>query len=231
MKHYGTARWVDFARALAPETDLTAMQDHLSGGCSECRQTVDFCDRLAAVCGGMVGREVPESAVRLAQAIFPAQAPPRPKRVARIPVELIFDSFLVPSPVGLRATWQVGWQALYRAGDCSVDLRVEPDLGSSRAAVIGQISNHVAPDVEMADIPVCLKHGKLVLAEARSNRFGEFQMEYEQQGRIQLCIYLSGGSQCIQVPIKKLATDRRSFAGRVNGGAPARSARSESLGK
>jgi hypothetical protein len=179
----------------------------------------------------MVGREVPESAVRLAQAIFPAQAPPRPKRVARIPVELIFDSFLVPSPVGLRATWQVGWQALYRAGDCSVDLRVEPDLGSSRAAVIGQISNHVAPDVEMAGIPVCLKHGKLVLAEARSNRFGEFQMEYEQQGRIQLCIYLSGGSQCIQVPIKKLATDRRSFAGRVNGGAPARSARSESLGK
>src|ERR1017187_3224809 len=163
MKHYGIAEWAAFARALAPETDLTAMQDHLSGGCSECRQTVDFCDRLAAVCGGMVGREVPESAVRLAQAIFPAQAPPRPRRVARI--------------------------------------------------------------------PVCLKHGKLVLAEARSNRFGEFQMEYEQQGRIQLCIYLSGGSQCIQVPIKKLATDRRSFAGRVNGGAPARSARSEPLGK
>jgi hypothetical protein len=216
MKHYAIARWVDFTRALAPETDRAAMQEHLAGGCSECREIEDFCARLTAACRGMVGCEVPESAVELARAIFPAQTSPRPKRAARIPVELIFDSFLVPSPAGLRASWQVGWQALYRAGDCSVDLRVEPDLGSSRAAVIGQISNHAAPEVEMADIPVCLKQGKLVLAEARSNRFGEFQMEYEQQGRIQLCIYLEEGSKCIQVPIKKLATDRRPATNRVN---------------
>jgi len=218
MKHYAIAQWVDFARALAPEQ--AAMRDHLAGGCAECRQSVDFWDNLAAVCRGMDGYEVPESVVRLARAIFHAQAA-QPKRLVRVPVELIFDSFLVPSPVGLRATWQIGWQALYRAGDCSVDLRVEPDLSSSRAAVIGQVSNHLAPEVEMADIPVCLKHGKLVLAEARSNRFGEFQMEYEQQSRIQLCIYLEGGSKCIQVPLKKLATDKRSGAGRANVDTPA----------
>jgi hypothetical protein len=239
MKHYGIAQWVDFARALAPEGDQAAMQKHLAGGCSECLQIVDFCDRLAVVCRGMVDREVPESAVRLAWAIFPVapavlppvsvQASPRPKRVVRIPVELIFDSLLTPSPGGLRTTWQVGWQALYRAGDCSVDLRVEPDLGSSRAAVIGQISNHVAPEVEMSDIPVCLKQGKLVLAEARSNRFGEFQMEYEQQGRIQLCIHLEEGAKCIQVPIKKLATDKRSVTRQVNVAAPPGPARPGSL--
>lgn len=231
MKHYGIAEWVDFARALVPEADRVAMRKHLAGGCSECRQIVDFCEKLGAVCREMVGREVPESAVRLARAIFPSQASPQPKRVVRIPVELIFDSFLVPSPIGLRATWQVGWQALYRAGDCSVDLRVEPDLSSSRAAVIGQISNYVAPEAEMADIPVCLKQGKLVLAEARSNRFGEFQMEYEQQGRIQLCIYLEGGSKCIQVPIKRLAADKRPVAGRVNLKAPAGPKRSGSVGR
>jgi hypothetical protein len=73
MKHYATAQWVDFARALPPEADRAAMQDHLEGGCSECRQIVDFCDRLAAVCRGMVGREVPDSAVRLAGAIFRTQ--------------------------------------------------------------------------------------------------------------------------------------------------------------
>jgi hypothetical protein len=192
------------------------MREHLAGGCAECRQTADFCNNLAAVCQEMEAYEVPESAVRLARSIFPTQASSRPARVARIPVELLFDSFLVPSPAGLRATWQVGWQALYRAGDCSVDLRVEPDLSSSRAAVIGQISNHLAPEAEMADVPVCLKQGKLILAEARSNRFGEFQMEYEQQSRIQLCIYLEGGSKCIHVPIKKVAMDKRPGASRVN---------------
>lgn len=220
MKHYGIAQWVDFSRALAPEADQVAMQEHLTVGCSECRQTVEFSDRLTAACRAMSRFEVPESVVRLARAIFPSQ-PPRLKRVALVPVELIFDSFLAPDPVGLRATWQVGWQGLYRAGDCSVDLRIEPDLGSSRAAVIGQISNHVAPEVEMGDIPVCLKQGRLVLAEARSNRFGEFQMEYQQQGRLQLCIYIEGGSKCIQVPIKKLAPDKRSGMGRVNHGGSA----------
>jgi hypothetical protein len=228
MKHYGIAQWVDFARGLAPEAEHAAMREHLAGGCAECRQTVDFCSNLAEVCRGMEGCEVPEAAVRLACAIFPTQT--AQQRLARIPVELIFDSFLAPSQMGLRATWQVGWQALYRAGDCSVDLRVEPDLSSTRAAVIGQISNHVSPDVEMADIAVCLKQGKFVLAEARSNRFGEFQMEYEQQGRIQLCIYLEGGSKLIQVPIKKLATNRRSVASRVNLDPPAGPAPSGSFG-
>jgi hypothetical protein len=216
MKHYGIAQCVDFARTLAPETDRAAIQEHLDGGCPDCRQIVDFCNQLAADCRLMAECEVPESVVKLARAIFPPQRPPMVKRVARVMVELVFDSFLEPSPVGLRATWQVGWQALYRAGDCSVDLRIEPDLGSSRAAVIGQISNHVAPELEMADLPVCLKQGKSVLAEARSNRFGEFQMEYEQQGRLQLCIYLEGGSKCIQLPIKRLMPDKRPVTGRGN---------------
>ena len=231
MKHYGIAQWVDFARALAPETDRAAMQEHLASGCSECREVVDFCDKVAAAGREMAGYEVPESAVRLARAIFPTQAQLKPKRVVRIAAELIFDSFLVPSPVGLRATWQVGWQALYRAGDCSVDLRIEPELGSSRAAVIGQISNHIQPEVEMADLPVYLKQGKLVVAEARSNRFGEFQMEYDQQSRIQLCIDIEGWSKRIQVPIKRLVPDKRSVTGRANLGAPAGPTRSGSVGK
>ena len=116
----------------------------------------------------------------------------RPKRGNRLPIELIFDSFLVPSPVGLRATWQVGWQGLYRAGDCSVDLRIEPELKSARAAVIGQITNHVLPELEMGNLPVCLRAGKQVVAETVSNRFGEFQMEYDQQAQLKLCIRFAG---------------------------------------
>jgi hypothetical protein len=123
-------------------------------------------------------------------------------------VRLIYDSLLAPEPAGLRATWQVGWQALYRAGDCSLDLRVEPELSSTRAAVIGQISNHQVPENQMENIPVYLKSGKAVVAETRSNRYGEFQMEYEQQGRLQLCVYLDEGSKCFQVPLRKFAADK-----------------------
>ncbi|MGA2269674.1 MAG: hypothetical protein ABSH44_14500 [Bryobacteraceae bacterium] len=219
MKHYGIAQWVDFARGLTPDQEGVVMREHLAAGCLKCRQVRDFCDKLARICLVLAPYRAPEAAVRNARAIFPIRWPDRPTRAVRIPIDLIYDSFLVPAPAGMRASWQVGWQALYRAGDCSLDLRIEPELQSSRAAVIGQISNHTLPGTEMANIPVCLRSGRLVVAETLSNRFGEFQMEYEQQGRLQLCVYLDGGARCIQVPVKKLVADKHVGRDRVNVGA------------
>jgi hypothetical protein len=208
MKHYGIAQWVDYTRGLVPASDGSAMQHHLADGCSECQELSEFCSKIGTICHDMSAVSVPEWVVRNARSIFPARPVETPRRVFRIPVELIYDSFLVPAPAGLRATWQVGWQALYRAGDCSLDLRVEPELHSSRAAVIGQISNHVLPGDRMEGIPVCVKSGRVVVAETRSNEFGEFQMEYEQEGRLQLCVDVENGSKRFQVALKKFASDK-----------------------
>jgi len=208
MRHYGISQWVDFARGLTPAAEALEMGSHLADDCTECRELADFCQKLQGVCLEMALHPAPEWLVRTAKGIFPVHVQPQAKRAIRIPIELIYDSFLTPAPAGFRATWQVGWQALYRAGDCSLDLRIEPELASPRAAVIGQISNHTIPNNQMEGIPVCLKSGKAVVAETRSNRFGEFQMEYEQQGRLQLFVYLEDGSKCFQVPLKRLAADR-----------------------
>jgi|SRR5271157_424996 len=208
MKHHGLAQWVDYARGLTPEPEGSIMREHLATGCPECRQVLTFCDKVARLCLAMAPNRAPEAAVRNARAIFPIRRPDRRGWGIRIPIELVYDSFLVPAPAGMRSSWQVGWQGLYRAGDCSLDLRIEPELQSSRAAVIGQISNHTLPEIEMANIPICLRSGSLVVAETISNRFGEFQMEYEQQGRLQLCVYLDGGAKRIQVPLKKLVADK-----------------------
>jgi subtilisin family serine protease len=202
MKHFGISQWVDFARGVAAGAEAQPMRDHLAEGCGECSDLAEFSSKLAQVCEGIDEITPPEYAVRNAKAIFPAQAPARSRRTMRMPVELIYDSSLVPAPAGLRATWQVGWQTLYRAGDCSLDLRIEPELASARASVIGQISNHVAPEQRMENIPVVVKSGRTVVAETRSNRFGEFQLEYEQDSRLQLCVYLGEGSKSFQVPLK-----------------------------
>jgi len=207
MKHYGIIEWVDFARGVSPMGSRPAMEAHLAGGCPSCRQLTEFCAKLASVCRGAVLQPVPEGALRQARALFPTRPAVAAKRSFRVPFELIYDSLLVPSPAGLRSSWQVGWQALYRAGDCSVDLRVEPELHSSRAALVGQISSHVAPETEMSDLAVCLKSGKMVVAETRSNKYGEFQMEYEQQKRLKLCVFLEDGGKTIEVPVKRLSTD------------------------
>jgi len=210
MKHYGIAQWVDFTRGVVTPVERDEMQDHLAGGCHDCRSISSFCDKLAVVCGRVAMTAVPAEVVRQARAIFPSAQVQRPRHVFRIAAQLVYDSFLVPSPAGLRSSWQVGWQGLFHAGDCSVDLRVEPELRSQKASVVGQISNHASPGREMSGLPVYLKAGRLVVAETRSNRFGEFQLEYEQQGKLQIWIYLDGGSKCVQVPLKKLAQDKGS---------------------
>lgn len=225
MKHYGIVQWVEFARGVAPAGEAGSMREHLATGCPECQSIANFCDKLSRICRGISPAPVPEAAVQRARSIFLTRFPRPARRSFRIPIEVIFDSFLVPSPAGLRASWQVGWQALYQAGECSLDLRVEPELHTCRAAIIGQVSNHQAPESEMVDLPVCLKSGKVVVAETRSNRFGEFQMEYEQQKRLQLYVYLDGGARCIQVPLKRFVAETPVGGNRLKANATPKSKR------
>lgn len=215
MKHFRIDEWVDLARGTLAGAERNEMRRHLAEGCGDCCDLADFSASLADLCESMTRHAPPEHVVRSGKAVFPAHSPVQPKRTTRIAVQLVYDSFLVPAPAGLRATWQASWQALYHAGDCSLDLRIEPELASTRVAVIGQINNHVAPADRMEDIPVYLKAGRTVVAETRSNRFGEFQIEYDQQSRLQLWVYVSGGSKHFQVPLKKFGLERGVFTERL----------------
>jgi hypothetical protein len=227
MKHYGIAALVDFARNLLPEETASSIQAHLATGCPECAEMSNFINQLTAVCRRVAVVSIPDAALRNALSILPAGFVIKPGRARRVAARLIFDSFLAPASVGLRSSWQVGWQALYRAGDCSLDLRIEPELHSSRAAMMGQISNHLVPGALMSDIPVRVKSGRLVLAEARSNQFGEFQMEYEQQNRLHLCVYLEGGARYIQVPLKRFSPGSDTATDKIKPGGTAGKKRTE----
>jgi len=215
MNHFKVSQWVDFARGFVVGPEGLAMENHLAEGCGECGESATFSKSLTDICRAITENAAPESVVRNAKAIFPVHVRAEAHRALRMPVQLIYDSFLVPAPAGLRASWQVGWQALYRSGDCSLDLRIEPELSSPRAALIGQVNNHTLPEHKMENIPVLVKSGRMVVAETRSNRFGEFQLEYEQQSRLQLCVYLEDGSKCFHVPLKKLASDRNAGTDRL----------------
>jgi hypothetical protein len=207
MKHYAIDQWADFARNVITGDQAAHMQAHLQSGCADCRRLSEFSANVARTCTGMASNSVPDQVLRLARAIFPVRMQQRPGRGTRLPIRTIFDSFLMPAEAGLRSSWQVGWQGLYRAGDYSIDLRIEPELSSSRAAIVGQISSHLETPVDLGNLPVSLRAGKTVAAETISNRFGEFQMEYEQQARLKLFIALRDG-KTVQVPLKKLTSDQ-----------------------
>lgn len=206
-RHYDIVQWADFVRGVLPLAEQAEMLGHLHGGCAECQPMVDLLSRLTEVAREAVRFEAPEPVVRQAEEIFPVARPKRAARLFRLPVELVYDSFLVPAPAGVRTGQQPGWQAHYRAGVCSLDLRVEPEARSGKATLVGQLSDRREPEMAMANLPVRIQSGRRVVAETQSNPCGEFELEYESKGSLNLLVILPESAQSIRVPLRRFKAD------------------------
>src|SRR5207244_10336838 len=88
----------------------------------------------------------------------------------RIPARLLYDSFREPLPAGVRTQQRLSRQALYEAGDYSLDLHWENERGSPRVALVGQIKNQKEPSKHLGDVPVLLASGKKLLARTVRDR-------------------------------------------------------------
>src|SRR2546426_6722670 len=178
MKHFELAKWVDSARGLVEGSVRVAMERHLASGCRKCRQAAELLYKVQAAARNDAQVQIPHYALRCAQAVFILQQPERVQILPGIPARLLYDSFGEPLPVGLRTQQRLSRQALYQAGDYSLDLRLENERGSSRVALVGQIENRNHPEKRVSNVPVLLVSGKQILAQVVSNSLGEFQMEY-----------------------------------------------------
>ncbi len=178
MKHIEMAQLTNYIRALGGEAQRAAIQAHLASGCRKCRHTTDLLHKVVAAARNDSQVHVPDYALRCARAIFLLQQPEKVQILPRIPARLLYDSFREPLPAGLRTQQRLSRQALYQAGDYSLDLRLENERGSSRVALVGQIQNRKQPGKRLGSVPVLLVSGKKILGHAVSNSLGEFQMEY-----------------------------------------------------
>lgn len=192
MKHFDITQWADFGRGLTAGPEARTMQEHLDAGCEKCRRAAYIFAKLTPLARAEASTEVPEYVVHCAKAIAALARPERveitPSRAAR----LLFDSFLEPMPAGVRSQHRLMRQTLYEAGRYAVDLRQECERGSARITLLGQIADREAPDTPVSDSPVYLVSGKTVVAQATSNQFGEFQMEYSPRRNLRLRIPLAG---------------------------------------
>lgn len=214
MNHFNFPDWTDFTRGLLPDLQHQRMQQHLEA-CEDCRLTVGLLGRLLTACRGMQSAEPSETVMARARGIFPAPVT-LGNRLARLTARLVYDSLLAPQPVGLRSGVEVAWQSAYQAGDYALDLRIEPEARGSRVALVGQLSLPAVPESHVENVPVFVYAGKRIVAQTLSNRFGEFQMEYQQERavRFRLRIHVDNGTRSILVPLKKvgnfkIVTNRR----------------------
>jgi DNA-binding NtrC family response regulator len=125
---------------------------------------------------------------------------------------LISDSLRDPLPVGMRGLHDRSRRMLYAAGSLRVDLLIEPEAGSSRLALAGQILDSAKPDRSFAGVPVTLQGWKGPVTRATAEEFGEFHLDFNFESNVSLEIRITE-TNCITVPLPVLERARRSAAG------------------
>jgi len=146
--------------------------------------------------------DVPQSAVRMARAIFVLHKPEQVQLHPRTLARLVFDSFREPAAAGVRSERQLARQTLYEAGDYTIDLRLEADADPAKVVMVGQIANRVQPEQPPRSVPVLLQAGREELGRTTTNEFGEFQLAYQPRTPLRLLIPipLQGAQLEIAVP-------------------------------
>src|SRR2546425_3638497 len=209
MNHFDISKWADFVRGLIEESVQVAMERHLASGCRKCRRTTVLLHNVEAATRSDSQVHVPEYAVRCARVFFLLQQPEKVQILPRIPTQLLYDSFREPLPAGLRTQQRLSRQALYQAGDYSLDLRLENERGTSRVALVGQIQNRKQVGKRLGGgVPVLLVSGKKILAQAVSNSLGEFQMEYAPKKHQRLYVPVHRSGKRVWMFLNKLRTEK-----------------------
>jgi hypothetical protein len=200
--HLTFEEWLDFVRGLAREGERRKAEAHLSLPCRRCRETVSFLERVAATAARAAEAVVPAPVESSARALFLLHRPERIGLLPRLLATLVQASHLQPAPAGVRGLRQFSHQALYEAGDYALDVRLDHQAPARHVSLTGQISDRRQPSRRFGDTPVVVLSGGKVVAHAQSNPFGEFEVEYEPQARLRLCVAVSEGR--IEVPLQGL---------------------------
>jgi len=175
-QHFATEQWADFANGQVPEERRRTMQQHLDSGCKECAPLFSLWQRVGQTAQRESTYEPPDSAVRHVRGAFAILADRRKRAsVFEIP-RLVFDSHWQAAMVGVRSSTSAPRQVLYRAGDLAVEIRLEPQPGSSRVNIAGQLSGSGHEAEGIPGIPIVVSGSKGLLAETTTNDFGEFDL-------------------------------------------------------
>jgi hypothetical protein len=227
MKHYSLEDWTDYVRGVADQESRTAMAAHLEVGCTRCARAAATLERVSAILADESKYQVPEYAVRIARAIFSSQRP-QIMSLPRLAAKLIYDSIREPLPVGIRSRDQLTRRALYQAGEYFLDLRLEHEPGSPVLNMVGQLANRDMPARSSSGVMVLLTAGKDVVARTLTNRFGEFQMEYEPSPNLRLFVPLDQAGGRIELPLSRMSAEasREPRSGKTLNGKGKRPARS-----
>jgi len=190
MKHYDLGRWISFVHGFGSEAVRAAMEQHLAEGCAGCRQIASRLRVLSAIARNEAQRKVAPRALEFARSLS-ARLPKKRWLVSRLMSRLVFDTMQAPLLAGVRGEPQASRQALYQAGDYSLDVRLEQEGSPTAVTLVGQVISVRTPAAELSNLPVAIVSRGSVLAQTVSNGRGEFQVEVPPEPALRLYIQVN----------------------------------------
>ena len=194
-RHGTAAAAVDAGRGLTSARGSTAARAHFTS-CPACRGNVNLWKSFAAVTQRLREAEPPEGAVGKAKAL--ALGPARVTALTGMKTALRYESLWVP-PAAAGARGASSDQAVYRAEEFSVDLRVSRER--ARVVIVGQITNVRRPAERFPQVLVTLLAEDKVVVRAFSNDRGEFHFEHREDERMWIEVVPQEG-RLIRIPVR-----------------------------
>lgn len=188
MKHFKTEEWVDFVNRTTTQEQGAAMQKHLASGCQRCAEQVALWQKVRNLATAESAYQPPEPSVRTASAMFSRAGWAGSRTEKGTLIELLFDSLLQPAFAGTRAAGTGIRQMLYRAESFQIDLQIEAKPGSGRIIVTGQVLDVARPEIIGSGLHVTLSNRRGSLVHALTNEFGEFHVEIQNSGDLELSL-------------------------------------------
>ena len=211
MTHISTAQCADIVRGALGPRERSEVDRHTEV-CEACAEAVRFWHRLADMGVRDQHYDPPMDVVEAAH----AYAAPRPceehsvlsravERVQAFVATLTLDTLEQALPAGVRSGASVVRQLLYEAPQLAIDLRLENARRPDRIMLAGQIASRERPGAVGEGIRVALVAIGIAteVAAVMTNRFGEFQCEFDRRDDLSLSIALKDG-RAIEIRLDRL---------------------------
>ena len=177
MTHYSIEDWADFGRRAVTKKREAVMQRHLDSGCKQCGQAQSMWQAVMEAAQQETTFEPPADVVRIAKSAYALARPEKGAHWLTDVANMVFDSFREPLPAGVRASRSQARQIMYKHGSLAVDIRVQPEPGTDRYSLVGQVLDTESPDRPPKPRTVLLRAGNERVSKTRTNQFGEFHFE------------------------------------------------------
>lgn len=190
MEHFSERAWADFVRGFEG-CEHRQIKSHLASACHDCTRIHETWKRVHTVALRESLYAPPAHATRMAKLEFARTV--STESDSAVFARLTFDTFAKPALAGIRSGAAAARQMLYETAGVAVDLHFDHLSAPNLIHVTGQILNKREPYGAVANAAVTVWTPKgLPIAEARTNDFGEFRLEFKSQDGLKLSIQAAG---------------------------------------